>query len=102
MGCRRHEVRAAFGYNAKGDLKKVVWIDETFGMTERLAKSECAMAGLRTAILDEQDARALLKNYPEWNWRKKPAQRGARHIASSGGELSPTSNNFFRSKPWLT
>ena len=102
MGCRRHEVRAAFGYNAKGDLKKVVWIDETFGMTERLAKSECRMAGLRTAILDEQDARALLKAYPDWNWRKRPTQRGARHIASNAGELSPTSNSFIRSKPWLT
>jgi hypothetical protein len=102
MGCRRQDVRAAFGYNARGDLKKVVWIDETFGMTERLARSECAMAGLRPAMLDEQDARALLKKYPEWSWRKKRTQRGARHIASSGGELSPTSNNFIRSKPWLT
>jgi hypothetical protein len=102
MGCLRQDVRAAFGYNARGELKKVVWIDETFGMTERLARSECAMAGLRPAMLDEQDARALLKKYPEWSWRKKRTQRGARHIASSGGELSPTSNNFIRSKPWLT
>ena len=102
MGCRRQDVRAAFGYNAKGDLKKVVWIDETFGMTERLARSECAMAGLRTAILNEQDARALLNTYPDWNWRKRRTQRGARHIASSAGEFSPTSNNFIRSKPWLT
>ena len=102
MGCRRHDARAAFGYNAKGELMKVVWIDEAFGMTERLARSECAMAGLRTAILDEQDARALLKKYPDWTWRERRTQRGARHIASSGGELSPTSNNFIRSKPWLT
>ena len=102
MGCRRQEVRAAFGYNARGDLKKVVWIDETFGTTERLAKSECQNAGLRTAILNEPDARALLKKYPDWNWRKKPAQRGARHIASSTGEPSPTSKSFIRSKPWLT
>lgn len=102
MGCRRQDVRAAFGYNARGELKKVVWIDETFGMTERLARSECAMAGLRTAMLDEQDARALLKKYPEWSWRKKRTQRGARHIASSGGDVPATSNNFIRSKPWLT
>ncbi len=102
MGCRRQEVRAAFGYNAKGELKKVVWIDETFGMTERLAKHECSSAGLRTAILKESDARALLKKYPDWNWRKKSTQRGTRHIASSAGEPSPTANNFMRSKPWLT
>lgn len=102
MGCRRQDARAAFGYNARGDLKKVVWIDEAFGMTERLARSECITAGLRIAMLNEQDARALLNNYPDWTWRKKRTQRGARHIASSAGDLSPTSNNFIRSKPWLT
>jgi hypothetical protein len=102
MGCRTHDVRAAFGYNARGELKKVIWIDETFGMTERLARNECDMAGLRTAVLNEPEARALLKKYPDWNWRQKPTQRGARHIASSGGEPLPTSNSFMRSKPWLT
>jgi hypothetical protein len=59
MGWRRQDVRAAFGFNAKGDLKKVVWIDKTFGMTARLARSECTMASLTTAILNEQDARAV-------------------------------------------
>jgi hypothetical protein len=43
MGCRTHDVRAAFGYNARGELKKVIWIDEIFGMTERLARNECGL-----------------------------------------------------------
>jgi hypothetical protein len=43
MGCRRQDVRAAFGYNARGDLKKVVWNDETFGMTDALPGANASL-----------------------------------------------------------